>query len=56
MGCGVGNESGWHGERPGPARCDLGGQREQLAQPTDVIAAQAGQLDHLDNIGPPPAS
>ena len=23
---------------------------------TDVMAAQAGQLDHLDDIGPPPAS
>ena len=33
-----------------------GGQLEQLAQPTDVMAAQAGQLDHLDDIGPPPAS
>ena len=47
------------GQRVGLARraartCSLrpGGQREQLAQPTDVIAAQAGQLDHLDNIGP----
>ena len=53
----------WGGSRAGLARraartCSLrpGGQLEQLAQPTDVMAAQAGQLDHLDNIGPPPAS
>jgi hypothetical protein len=53
----------WGGFGVGLARraartCSLrpGGQREQLAQPTDVIAAQASQLDHLDNIGPPPAS
>jgi hypothetical protein len=53
----------WGGSGAGLARraartCSLrpGGQREQLAQPTDVIAAQASQLDHLDNIGPPPAS
>ena len=53
----------WGGSRVGLARraartCSLrpGGQLEQLAQPTDVMAAQAGQLDHLDNIGPPPAS
>ena len=62
-----GMKSGWNrvqgGQRVGLAlraarTCSLqpGGQREQLAQPTDVIAAQAGQLDHLDNIGPPPAS
>jgi len=52
----VGLGPGWHGERPGPARCDQEDTREQLAQPTDVMAAQAGQLDHLDDIGPPPAS
>ena len=53
----------WGGSRAGLARraartCSLrpGGQLEQLAQPTDVMAAQAGQLDHLDDIGPPPAS
>ena len=53
----------WGGSGAGLARraartCSLrpGGQLEQLAQPTDVMAAQAGQLDHLDNIGPPPAS
>jgi hypothetical protein len=53
----------WGGFGVGLARraartCSLrpGGQREQLAQPTDVMAAQAGQLDHLDDIGPPPAS
>ena len=62
-----GMKSGWDrvqgGSWAGLARraartCSLrpGGQLEQLAQPTDVMAAQAGQLDHLDNIGPPPAS
>jgi hypothetical protein len=53
----------WGGSRVGLARraartCSLrpGGQLEQLAQPTDVMAAQAGQLVHLDDISPPPAS
>ena len=53
----------WGGSRVGLSRraartCSLrpGGQLEQLAQPTDVMAAQAGQLDHLDDIGSPPAS
>jgi hypothetical protein len=56
MRCGVGLRAGRHGEWHGPARLRPGGQREQLAEPTDVMPAQAGQLDHLDDIGPPPAS
>ena len=56
MGCGVGLGPGWHGERPGPARCDQEDSLSNSLSRRDVMAAQAGQLDHLDDIGPPPAS
>ena len=53
---GVGLGSCRHGEWHGPARLRPGGQREHVAESMDVMPAQAGQLDHLDDIGPPPAS
>jgi hypothetical protein len=45
-----------HGEWHGPARLRPGGQHQQLAGSMDVMPAQAGQLDRLDDIGSPPAS
>ena len=57
------SDEAWGGSEGGQARrvartllVATLGQHEQLAEPTDVMPAQAGQLDHLDDIGPPPAS
>ena len=35
--------------------CDLEDSVSNSAEPTDVMPAQAGQLDRLDRVGPPPA-